>query len=199
MNRNIRKSSTFAAVTVAAFLATASVAFACVTFKGQMTVDGNDRDTWVKGTGNSHGYCSDGRPTTAAAGGVAENLTLRVSKADCNDPGASGTGHKLDAGTYQVRYNSASSYTFDGTYWNMIGGTGCFRPGNSFTLLGTFTVNSNGDGAWTGPMTGVPLGDPTVDQVANPDIVGNLCVGDPAGPSGAGGPPGLLAPFELVI
>lgn len=199
MSKQPRRGAAFGFVAAVAILAMGSAAFACVTFKGQMTVDGTLGDTWVKGTGNSHGYCSDGKPTTRAASHVGDTISLTVSKADCNDTNAAGANHKLDAGTYEVRYNSAPSYTFDGTHWNMTGGTGCFRPGNSFTLLGVFTVNSNGDGSWSGPMAGVPLGDPNVDPLVNPDVVGNLCVGNQLGPSGPGGPPGLLAPFELVI
>lgn len=169
-----------------AVLASASMAMACVTFMGQLTVDGHDGDTTVVGTGNSHGYCSTGRPTTAAAGHLTDSITATVSPGTCSDSGAL-ANHQLPNGTYEVRYNNAKSYTFNGTYWNMISGTGCFRTANAATTskLGTFTV-SGGSGSWTGTL-GTLAGTayfPPAGEAAN------FCVGD--------GTNGMLAPYRLL-
>lgn len=165
---------------VAAVLLTASAAFACVTFMGQMTVDGHDGDTTVVGTGNSHGYCS--QPTTAAAGHLADSITATVSSATCN-----GTSHQLPNGTYDVRYNNEKSYTFNGTVWNAVSSTGCFLGSNGPTTstLGTMSV-SGGSGTWTGT-----LGDPAgKDYYPGLLEAANFCVGD--------GTNGLLSPYRLL-
>lgn len=189
-----RKGILFGFATVAGVLAAASVASACVTFMGKMEVEGHDGKTEVVGTGNSHGYCSDGRPTSAAAGHLLDTVEAKVSPGTCADVGAL-ANHQLPDGTYQVRYNNKRSYTFDGTYWNMNPGHGCFNPAQAATssVLGTFDV-VNGSGAWTGQI--VPLGEPYYAPLGE---ASNFCVGAPQLPStGSGGPPGLLAPFRLL-
>lgn len=171
----------FAAGVVAAVMALSGTAFACVTFKGQMLVDGDDGDTTVVGTGNSHGYCS--QPTTAAAGHLADNITATVASATCNS-----TSHKLASGTYDVRYNNKKSYTSNGTSWTMISGTGCFASGSSTTtsVLGTISIDGSGDGTWTGT-----LGDPKgTDYYPGLLEAANFCVGN--------GTDGLLAPYRLL-
>lgn len=194
-----RKVALFGFGTTAFVLALASTAFACVAFTGKMTVTGQQESTTVVGTGNSHGYCSTGRPTTAAAGTPAVSLT--VSPGQCADSGAV-ADHQLPAGIYEVRYNSVQTYTFDGTYWNMTPFTGCFRAGNEATTstIGTFEVDAAGNGSWTGVI--VPK-DPTQVYLAQPGGASNLCIGseDPnlrtPYPS-TGGRPGLLAPYQLL-
>ncbi len=189
-----RKAALFGFGTTAFVLALASTAFACVAFMGQMTVDGHDGDTTVVGTGNSHGYCSTGRPTTAAAGHLNDTVSLTVSPGKCADSGAI-ANHKLPAGVYEVRYNSAKTYTFDGTYWNMTPGTGCFRPGNVSSIIGTFNVDAAGNGSWSGLIV------PTSAVSPVPDA-SNFCIGSPtvgAQPGTSGGFPGLLAPYQLLI
>jgi hypothetical protein len=136
------------------------------------------------GTGSSHGYCSTGRPTTAAAGHLADSITATVSSGTCN-----GTSHKLAAGTYQVRYNNEKAYTFDGTYWNMLSNTGCFLDTNASTTstLGTMSISSTGAGSWTGT-----LGDPAgVDYYPLSGEAANFCIGL----NGYG----LLAPYRLLV
>ncbi|HVE47001.1 MAG TPA: hypothetical protein VNA57_09690 [Acidimicrobiales bacterium] len=203
MNRNIRKSSTFAAVTVAAFLATASVAFACVTFKGKVEVIGQDGSTTAVGSGNQHAYCSTGRPATAAAGHPGQNITIKVSPQACNDPGAGGTSlDRLPLGTYEVRYNNRSSYAFDGTSYVMVPLSGCFFPANEPTTskIGTFNIpDGSGTATWTGPLN--PVNPAGVPAYSVPGTASNICVGNPVGPIDpldTGGPPGILAPFELL-
>ena len=180
-----RKGLLFGFAATAGILAMASAAFACVTFIGQMEVKGAEGSTTVVGTGNSHGYCSTGRPTTAAAGRLLDDVTATVSPGQCDDPNAAGA-HQLPDGTYQVRYNNKQSYTFDGTYWNMNPGHGCFNPAQATTssVIGTFEIQ-NGSGEWTGKI--VPLGAP---YFAPAGEAANFCIG-------AGGK-GLLAPFRLL-
>lgn len=177
---NHRRGLLIASSVVAAVMALSGTAFACVTFKGQMLVDGHDGDTTVVGTGNSHAYCS--QPTTAAAGHLADSITATVSSATCN-----GLSHQLNNGTYEVRYNNKKSYTFDGTVWNMISGTGCFKSDQQTTtsILGSMTV-SGGSGTWTGT-----LGDPKgTDYYPGLLEAANFCVGN--------GTDGLLAPYRLL-
>lgn len=177
---NQKRGWLFAAAVVATVMVLSGTAFACVTFKGQMLVDGHDGDTTVVGTGNSHGYCS--QPTTAAAGHLADSITATVGSATCD-----GLSHKLNDGTYEIRYNNKKSYTSNGTVWTMISGTGCWATGNTTTVsvLGTMSV-SNGSGTWTGT-----LGDPKgTDYYPGLLEAANFCVGN--------GTDGLLAPYRLL-
>lgn len=207
MDMNTRRSSTFAAIILAAFLVMISVASACVTFKGKMVVDGHDGDTTVVGTGNQHAYCSTGHPVTAAAGHLTDNITITVSPQTCSDTGAGGsTNNKLPDGTYEVRYNSRTSYTDDGTKWTMIGSSGCFFPANAPTTstLGQLSVTS-GSGSWTGTLLdglNQALPSPLVPMPSPEGTAANICVGAPgiaAGANDSGGAPGMLAPFRLLV
>lgn len=180
--KNYRTGMLLVSSALALVMVLGGTAFACVTFIGTLDVTGHDGSTSVVGTGTSHAYCSTGRPKTAAAGHLTDSITASVSPGTC-----SGTSYQLADGTYEVRYNNAKSYTFDGTYWNMISGTGCFRSANSATTstLGTMTVSS-GSGSWTGT-----LGDPAgVDYYPLPGEAANFCVGD--------GTNGMLAPYRLL-
>lgn len=192
-----RRGLLFTFFTGAGVLALGSTAFACVTFIGTLNLDGHDGDTTVVGTGNQHAYCSTGRPTTAAAGHLSDSITATVSPGTCSDPDAV-ANHKLPQGVYEVRYNNADTYTFDGTYFVMDPGTGCFRAANAATttLLGTFRVNGAGKGSWTGTIT--TAGSPVYHGVGD---AGNFCIGAPTivpDPSWSGGPPGMLAPYRLL-
>lgn len=190
-----RKGIVSGAMVAGVILVVASTAAACVTFMGAMEVNGHDGMTEVVGTGNSHAYCSDGRPTTAAAGHLLDSINIKVKAGHCADTGAAGD-HQMPDGTYEVRFNNVKSYTFDGTYWNMTPGLGCFRPANfaTTTIIGGFTV-TGGDGTWTGTL-GVPAGAPYYPPTGE---AANICVGDPESTTiGSGGRPGLLAPYRLL-
>lgn len=179
--KSYRRSLTVSAAMTAITMALGGTAFACVTFIGQMTLNGHDASTTVVGTGTSHAYCT--QPTTAAAGHLADSITATVAPATCN-----GLNHQLPNGTYEVRYNNAKSYTFDGTKWTMISGTGCFRLANAVTTttLGTFTVSA-GKGSWTGT-----LGDPAgLDYYPPTGEAANFCIGN-------SNSQGLLAPYRLL-
>lgn len=194
-----RRGTMFAVVTAGAVLAMASAAFACVTFTGSAEVRGHDGTTEVVGTGNSHGYCSTGRPTTAAAGHLLDLITVEVKPGECADEGAFAT-HQLPAGTYEVRYNNEQAYTFDGTYWNMTPQLGCFHPSNVDTssIIGTFAVGADGFGEWTGTLGTAPF--KGVTYFSSAGTASNLCIGAPSLPATGfpGGKPGILAPFQLL-
>lgn len=196
MKMKTRKRALFAFATGVAVLGMASTAFACVTFKGQMTVDGHDGDTTVVGTGDSHAYCT--QPTSAAAGHLADTINVTVAPATCN-----GVDHKMEDGTYLVKYNNEKSYTFDGTSWTMISGTGCFLSGNSATVSdgspATFEIGPSGNhlsghGTWSGTL-GTLSGTPYTVQPGSNEAA-NFCVG--AQNSTDSGRTGLLAPFQLL-
>lgn len=181
-----RKGLLFTFATAVTVLAMASAAFACVTFKGQMTVGTHDGSTTVVGTGTSHAYCDTGKPTTAAAGHRGDRVDVAIRSADCN-----GTLSEMEPGTYQVKFNNKKAYTFDGTYWVMEANTGCFWSGNSSTTsdLGTLTVDEFGAADWYGPLS--PVKNDTV--ASKPGEAANFCVG--------GNPDndtGMLAPFRYL-
>lgn len=204
MHSGIRRGTLLAATTGAVVLGLASTAFACVTFMGKVEVQGARGSTAVVGTGNSHAYCSDGRPKTAAAGGLDDQIIIKVQPGLCADAGAAGA-HQLPEGTYEVRYNNAQVYTYgvnpntatvDGTYWNMTAGAGCFRAANAATttFIGSFNVDAAGVGAWTGTL-GALKQDPSF---ATPLTASNLCIGAPQLPKVNGIAPGNLMPYQLL-
>lgn len=196
MRIGTRRGMVMASTTGAVLLGLASTAFACVTFMGKVEVIGHDGRTEVVGTGNSHAYCSNGRPTTAAAGHLTDSITINTKQGTCDDTGAAGN-HQLPAGTYEVRFNNAATYTFDGTHWNMVPGTGCFRDVNAATttiLAGPLTVDAAGEGTWTGTL-GTLKQDPAF---ATPLTASNLCIGAPTLPKVNGIIPGNLMPYQLL-
>jgi len=69
-----------ASTTGAVLLGLASTAFACVTFMGKVEATGRLGATKVVGTGNSHAYCSDGRPE---AGDSRRHRRRRRCRARC--------------------------------------------------------------------------------------------------------------------
>lgn len=200
MKTKSRKRALFAFATGVAVLGMASTAFACVTFKGQMTVDGHDGSTWVEGTGNSHGYCSTGVPTSAAAGHLADTIDVTVAPGTCGDSGAL-ANHQMEDGTYLVKYNNKKSYNLVSGTWEMVSNTGCFWSGNSATVSdgdpATFVVGGqnnigSGHGTWSGTL-GTLSGTayyPSSTEAAN------FCVG--AQNSDSSGRTGMLAPFRLL-
>lgn len=186
-----RKSILFTFAVGVAVLAMASTAFACVTFKGQLQVDAPGGSTTVVGPGSGHDYCPTGKPTTAAAGKFDAAVKATVSKGTCD-----GTTNQMEEGDYVVKFNNEHAYTFDGTYWVMQAGTGCFRTANSSTTtdLGSFYVDANGDGVWNGFLNPVAnSGVPSADGQA-----ANFCVGSVDVDPLTGERTGLLAPFRYL-
>lgn len=210
-----RKASLFGFGITAFVLALASTAYACVAFIGQMTVDGHDGDTTVVGTGNSHAYCTTGRPLTAAAGHLNDTVSLSVDQGVCLDPTGPNSQpaglHKLPAAIYEVRYNNKTSYDLSLGTWVHRTAHGCFKsPENDATrsVIGTFEVDANGKGSWSGTIS--PINGPDNNGDGQPDVnysiagqANNFCIGtqDPniRVPNTSGGRPGLLAPYQMLI
>jgi len=184
---NNRRGILFASTVVATVLTLGSAAFACVTFMGDVEAVGQQGSTRVVGKGNSHGYCSTGRPKTAAAGNLSQSITITARPGGCNDPAAL-KSHKLPAGTYETRFNNELAYNFDGTYWTMVQNTGCFLSDNAgtTTTLGTFPINSDGNGSWSGNL-GTLKQDPFY---ATALTASNLCIGLDG--------KGMLMPYQLL-
>lgn len=141
-------------------------------------------------------YCTtpDGRATVAGTAKAGEQIKVAVTAAtstDCSTPGAS----QLPSGTdYSVAMNNATGtgapFTFDGTHWNIVAGTGCFKsptPPATVITLGNanFTVDATGAGnaTYTLPTT------MTTNNV-NGDA-SSVCVGKSGGS-------GIFAPLQIV-
>lgn len=190
-----RRRCVLVAVLVTAIMAASAPPVAAHTSKGQMFVDGDDGDAWVKGNGNQHYNCSDGYPSRAAAGHLDDSISITVDAATCWDPGAAGSS-KLPAGTYEVRYNNRPSYAFDGTRYVQHHESKCRHPFNYGTesILGTLEVDSDGYGQWTGKLAlaGVPY-------FSVPDTTAsNICVINLLAPTNGESPPGMEAPYHLL-
>ena len=182
-----------------------STAAAASALMGQATVEGDAGATTVVGTGNSFGYCTTGRPTTAAAGHVNGNVSLTVGPGACADEGSVGGDHQLPAGTYEVRYTNTAAYTLDDGVWtrpqSLEGHCFAAESEGATTVLGTFEVDAAGNGSWSGRLSPI-AGEP---QFATEEATqaSNLCIGTqdptlrPPYPS-AGGRPGLQVPFRLL-
>lgn len=209
MPKDLRKPATFAFVATAAFLAMASFAYACVTFKGDMTVTGSNKaGNTVTGSGGQHAYCPGGGATTAAAGTAGSSVTVSVAPASACNPYTYNTAagpvqmaNQLPDGLYEVRINLAKSYTgADGSSWTMIGSTGCFLGANASTTktLGVMAVAAgSGSATVTLPPNPVDSSTPTLSPAGE---AYNFCVGN-AVPAGLPGEirPGMLAPFRVVV
>lgn len=204
-----RKKLTFAFSVVAAILATASVAYACIPFKGKLTVTvpaGRTQGSTVVGDGSTTNlqYCAspDGRASVAGTAGGGDQITVTVAAAtstDCTTPGAS----QLTAATnYSVRMNNADGattapFTFDATAnkWVIQAGTGCFKSPTPSTVItidnGTFTVGSNGAGSEAYTL-------PPMNTTNGPGRASSLCVGKPADSATGYLGEGIFAPLQIV-
>lgn len=181
------------AVLVSTTMPTKSNAYS---FKGTMTVEGAEGSTTVVGTGNSHSYCSTGRPRTSAAGKLTDSITLTVGPAECTDAGATGPS-QFPAGVYEVRYNNEPGWFYDGTYWvpNTPPAQECFHAANAatVTVIGTFHIDSAGYGSWTGKLA--VAGPPSFASLIT---ASTLCIGKPTVGGNSDGFSGMFAPFRLL-
>lgn len=182
-----RKTVLGAFATAAAVLVLASSAYACVVFRGDLTVTGPTSGNLVTGdgSGSSHKYCTGREPTTAAAAGYNQSITVTVAPATA----CVGAGNKLADGNNSVIINNSSTdagvpFNYSGGKWNFVSGTGCFAspPGNK-TLTTTFNVVS---GAATGNFTL-----PHMNRVDPTNKASALCVGK-------SGVSGIFAPIRIT-
>lgn len=187
-----RSTTLFTVPLVGALLGLGSTAFACITQLGQMTVDGDDGDTTVVGLGatGGHQYCSTGRPTSAAAGHIQDNILVTVDPASCADSGTV-VNHQLPDKTYEVRYTNKKSFNFTGTQYTLITGTGCYSTpaASSTTTPGSINV-VDGSGLWTGQL-GTLAG--AAYYSLTPLEAAQICVYDPASHTG------MIAPYRLLL
>lgn len=168
-----------------------STAFACVTFKGDLTVtssSGTSGNT-VSGNEGSMTYCTGGNPVTAGTAGKLDSLRVQVAAATrCT----SSTNH-LNSGNNTVYLNNAKTdsavpFRYDGSKWVFQNGTGCFKnpPGN-ILLTGSYSVS--GGPNYTGDQTFL-LTAYTLNRVDPANMASALCVG-------AGGL-GIFAPVRIT-
>lgn len=188
MARN-RKTLVTVTGVIAVFLALASVAYACVIFKGDLQISSsrpNSNGNKVTGLGGGHGYCPGGEATTSAKASTSNTLTVTVSPADiCVSPVPSDPNQLAD-GNLKIMLRNAPAYVgVDGTQWTMIQGMGCFAGPS--TQVGNIGV-TNGSGI----ASNVSLsGKGFVPNAAG--TASNLCVGtDVAGK-------GIMAPLVVVL
>ena len=173
----------------AAVLSIGSAAYACVPFVGDLTVTGPSNGNLVTGDGSasSHVYCTNREPTTAAAAGYNQTITVTVAAATaCNSSGT----NKLASGNNSVIINNASTdadvpFTYSNSKWNFVDGTGCFRspPGN-VTLSTTFNVSATG-------AASAPFLLPHMNRVDPTNMASALCVGKSGGT-------GIFAPIRIT-
>lgn len=177
-------------------LVKASVAFACVTLVGSLTVaPPSPRRTGATVFGdnlNSMVYCSAITGSTApATANKGDSITYTVDGSTCAGTSTSG---QLTQGTNNVYVNnSTTGFTYDsGTNtWSFTNGQGCFASpapaGN--TLQGTISVDANGHGVSL-PLPLLLPASPTVNGANDASVA---CVG-----GGASSGIGIFAPLQVL-
>lgn len=206
MGARSRKGILFTFAVAAAVLTTASAAFACVKFKGdlQVTVPAAPSTALGVGTGSRvtgdgspalHAYCPNptlsrsgvgyaGEPLFAPDVVASGSITVQVWPAsDCNTLG----GNQLDAGTNKVYlFNGPGFKGTDGLGWNFVVGTGCFLQGK--TSLGTISVSPSGA---AGPASYSLSGKGFTTN--GPNEASTVCVGNDVTGNG------IFAPVQVTL
>jgi len=188
-----RRKLVFFGVAAAAVIGTSSVAFACLTFKGQITLTGGTGgagDT-VKGANAPMANCYG--PTKAAAtsrtAGVGTVQVVVAATAACSTtqlPQGSNYTVALQDDNQTSPLRVAWQRTGAGAAWQFTANNGCWGPNKPATrsLSTTFSVDATGAGSGTYTMpSGVP--------VINGNNAGGICVGNPVAGNGA------FAPLQL--
>lgn len=188
----------------AALLLLSSAAFACVKFRGDLTVTplatGRTAGNTVTGdgSGTSHVYCTNGStwmgPTSAGQAASGEQIEVTVAPASaCN----SGGGNKLSSGWHDVKMVNADGDTTAPFKWNSStsrwefqSGKGCWASPSPSGLLtlgsgnpAGLEVNSSGNGAATYTL---PSG-----LTQNANHASSVCVGKGDGF-------GIIIPLDIV-
>lgn len=179
------------------FVFTAVAAFACVPFKGTLTVTGVGGGNSVTvvgdgGTGGSHKYCDPNEPTSAVTAGDNDVITVAVAQStECVSKLGQSTTEKVILNNATT--DAASPYSWDGSKWVFRTGTGCFTspaPAGNITLDTAFTVSSTGSGSGTYTL---PATLNRVDPTSPTSYASALCVGH-----GGSGGEGIFAPVRVT-
>lgn len=204
-----RKGMLFTFAVAAAVLTTASAAFACVRFKGDLQVTGTSSlgtttGSRVTGDGSPalHLYCNNtslSRPGVGYAGealwapDVDANGSVQVQVWPASACNASGL-NKLPQSTANytnevLMFNGPSFKGSDGLGWNFVTGTGCFlmRDTPKAKVLGTITVSATGTGSASFSLAGKGLQANALPTEASSICVGNGVTGD-----------GIFAPVQVI-
>lgn len=218
MSKSTRKGLLLMTAVMAGVMTMTSAAYACVIYRGKMTVSvtANGSSTTVQGAGYAHAYCTGGEPTSAAGGQANARVTVDtdVATGSCSNyihPTLGTQSNQLPPGVYEVRFNQgalvngvstwgAKSYTEGASSWTMTPGTGCFRAENAPTTktIGHMVIGIDGK-----PVGGPQSFDLNADPAypSQPGEAYNFCIGEAVGsePGGPfGGRVGLLAPFRII-
>lgn len=183
---------------VSALLLVTGIAYACVPFFGDATVDvvptgsGRQDSQLVSGSGVNHReYCGGVNPTTDARFNGTDTLVVTVAESD----GACTT--KLTSRNHTVIVNNAMAdslapYTLSNGSWVGTADTGCFfggGPAGNVTLDTSFSVDAAGSGQKTYTLTGMNRSDPA-------NLASALCVGHPT--QGASTGEGIFVPVRVL-
>lgn len=179
MNRNHRRGVLAGFAVIASIVVTASAAFACVAFKGDLTVSspGGNGNTVTGANNGNMDYCSNGHPTTAAAARRGDSITVKVAKGSASL--CATTSNKLSNRSHSVMLNNAKTdgdvpFKYDSVLsrWVFQGGTGCFLnpPGNIVLSNAGFPVDTYGNGQASYTLPALNRVDPT-------NMASALCVG----------------------
>lgn len=205
MSPNQRKTLGFGTSVVALVLALASVASACIVWKGKLTVDPaptgrTNGNTVIGKETQQHAYCAGGEPTTAATAKNGESITYTVAATASGDPCYS-TTNKLSANTtYEVRILNESGngtrytgwpYTRSSSTstWVWTSGSGCYNGGTWGDLQGTFTTNASSGGSLTANLNLAS------NNINGTNDASEVCVGRSVNP---GSNAGIFAPLQVV-
>lgn len=154
-SRQLRKLSGMAFVAGAVVLAAASVAAACTSYVGKVTVDAAVTSTLGTGSGSHtvegdganklHGYCVNNEATEDPAAIPIGTMTQKGAIKLKVGPGTSGgtcntVANKLTQNNYLVRYAVVGTPTL---------GSWCNPNSSSLGHLGTLAVDSTGTSQWT--------------------------------------------------
>ncbi len=188
MRRKVRRSLLLGFTTATAMLLIASTAYACIVYKGDLTLTGASKTSNLM-TGDPSAnmtYCSGRSPTTAAAGAQSSSVNVDVDPATA----CTGTSNQLGDIVHEVRLNNLKGFTgTDGSSWTIVSGKGCWATQQvQGTKLGEFTPSSGSfNGNFTIPST-------AVDNAAGEASV--FCIGEKNPPGSTRN--GFLAPFRVV-
>lgn len=161
----------------AALLLMGSAAFACVTFRGQMTLTGDTPGNPVTGDETTHGYCTTGQPLVAARANNGDTIKVDVAAAVV----CATATNKLAAGTWDVNIRNDAAYTLiqpsptspnpnsSNVVPSFVNGMGCsnfFSSYSDFGNLGSMTIDATGAGTWSGTLIAPTLNGALTDSSA---------------------------------